>query len=74
MSEIRVRTNNLNKIKVRLGDENRIKVIPSIGAETLGALNDVDTSNLGMDMLSFMIVILESGPPQTSSLQERNKI
>jgi hypothetical protein len=47
MSEIRVRTNNLNQIKVRLGDENKIRVIPSIGAATLGALNDVDTSNLG---------------------------
>ena len=46
MSEIRVKTNNLNQIKVRFGDENKIKVIPSIGAETLGALNDVDTSNL----------------------------
>jgi hypothetical protein len=31
----------------RLGAENRIKVIPSIGAATLGALNDVDTSSLG---------------------------
>jgi hypothetical protein len=47
MSEIRVKTNNINQIKVRLGDENKIKVIPSIGAETLGALHDVDTSNLG---------------------------
>jgi hypothetical protein len=47
MSEIRVKTNNINQIKVRLGDENKIKVIPAIGAETLGALHDVDTSNLG---------------------------
>jgi hypothetical protein len=31
----------------RLGAENRIKVIPSIGAATLGALNDVDISNIG---------------------------
>jgi hypothetical protein len=31
----------------RLGAENRIKVIPSIGAATLGALNDVDLTNLG---------------------------
>jgi hypothetical protein len=42
----------MSEIRVRLGDENRIKVIPSIGiggagAETLGSLNDVDTSELG---------------------------
>ena len=37
----------MSEIKVRVGSENKIRVIPSIGAATLGALNDVDTSNLG---------------------------
>jgi hypothetical protein len=36
----------MSEIKVRVGSENKIRVIPSIGAATLGALNDVDTSNL----------------------------
>ena len=34
-------------IKVRVGSENKIRVIPSVGAATLGALNDVDTTNIG---------------------------
>jgi hypothetical protein len=38
----------MSEIKVRVGSENKIRVIPSIGAATLGALNDVDTSNLGI--------------------------
>jgi hypothetical protein len=37
----------MSEIKVRLGSENKIRVIPSIGAASLSALNDVDTSNLG---------------------------
>lgn len=34
-------------IKVRVGSENKIRVIPSVGAATLGALNDVDISTVG---------------------------
>lgn len=34
-------------IKVRVGTENTIKVIPSIGAATIGGLVDVDTTNIG---------------------------
>ena len=34
-------------IKVRVGSENKIRVIPSVGAATLGALNVVDTTNIG---------------------------
>jgi hypothetical protein len=32
-------------IKVRLGSENKIKVIPSLAPATIGALNDVDMTN-----------------------------
>ncbi len=33
-------------IKVKIGGSDKIRVIPSIGAASLGALADVDTSNL----------------------------
>lgn len=36
----------MSDIKVRVGSENKIRVIPSMGAATLGALADVDASNL----------------------------
>ena len=42
MSEIRIRTNDINQISVRLGTENRIKIIPSIRVETL----ELRTNNL----------------------------
>ena len=35
------------QINSRLGSQNAIKVIPSIGSATIGALRDVDVSNLG---------------------------
>jgi len=37
----------MTQVNSRLGSQNTIKVIPSIGAATIGALRDVDTSNLG---------------------------
>lgn len=37
----------MSDIKVRVGAENKIRVIPSVGAATLGALNDVDVTLLG---------------------------
>jgi hypothetical protein len=46
MADIKAKLISDNNIKVRLGSENKIKVIPSIGAATLKALNDVDLSNL----------------------------
>lgn len=38
-------------MNVRLGSENRVKVIPSFGASTLKSLNDVDISNIGDDYI-----------------------
>lgn len=35
------------EIQSRLGSQNTIKVIPSIGAATLGAMRDVDVTNIG---------------------------
>lgn len=37
----------MSDIKVRVGTENKIRVIPTIGSATLGGLTDIDISNLG---------------------------
>lgn len=47
MADIRAKLNTENNIKIRLGSEDKIKVIPSVGAASLTALTDVDVSNLG---------------------------
>lgn len=47
MSDIKVKVVNENSIQVRLGSENAIKVVPSIGISKLSLLDDIDISNLG---------------------------
>jgi hypothetical protein len=45
MADIKVRVKFENEVKIRLGSENKIKVIPSIGSNTIGSLIDVDMTN-----------------------------
>lgn len=47
MSDIRVKVSNSSEIKARVGSENAIRALSSLGSGSLSALTDVDVTNLG---------------------------